>query len=69
MTTKSANERVPVFINGWEYWLDKEQQFIYPTEIATNGITYVSDNGTYLFSTHLTPNERKQVLDFIKYGR
>jgi hypothetical protein len=67
--TQVIQLREKVLVNGWEYWIDKEKQVIYPTEVAKNGIVYDSDNGTYIFSNHLTPNERKQILDYIKYGR
>ena len=67
--TQEIQLREKVFINGWEYWIDKVKMVIYPTEVAKNGIVYDTDGGTYVFSNHMTPNERKQVLDFIKYGR
>ena len=49
-----------IIINGFKFWLDSNN-VIYSGEKETVGIG--------LYSSHVSPNERKQVLDQLKYGR
>jgi hypothetical protein len=65
---ESKSSREKVFLNGYEYWLDREKQVLYDKEESTNGIHYDTD-GISIWSSHLTKNERQQLLDYIKYGR
>jgi hypothetical protein len=65
---ESKTKREKVFLNGYEYWLDREKQVLYDKEESTNGIHYDTD-GISIWSSHLTKNERQQLLDYIKYGR
>lgn len=53
--------RKKVFLNGYEYWLDSEKQVFYDKEESTDGIS--------IWSNHVTKDERRQLLDYIKYVR
>ncbi len=53
--------RVKVLINGYEYWVDKTKMVVYEND-QTN-------NGSPVRSSHLTQDERRQLLDYLKYGR
>jgi len=68
ITEESKTKREKVFLNGYEYWLNREKLVIYDKEEYKNGIYYYSD-GISIKSNHLTKNEKQQLLDYIKYGR
>ena len=57
--------REKIFLNGYEYWLDKEKMVIYDKESSTKGIHYDTD-GISVWSTHLTKDEKRQLLKYIK---
>lgn len=61
-------KREKVFINGWECWIDRERQILYEKEGSKNGILYDTDNNYYLRGIHLTKNESKQLLEYLKKG-
>ena len=63
----SEQKREKVFLNGYEYWLDREKQVLYDKEDAINGV-YYSDDGVSIWSSHLTKNERQQLLNHIRYN-
>jgi len=50
-----------VFINGYEYFLDRVRLLLYDKEYGVDGIP--------IRSNHLTENEKKQVFDYIRYGK
>jgi hypothetical protein len=53
-------KRTRVFINGFEWWIDESLPVtLFETKEATEG--------TSLFSNHVTPNERTQVTNQLKY--
>ena len=59
-----------ITLNGWNYLLDREKQIIYDIGCTKNGIHFdIANNGISIFSNHLTENEKKQILDYIKYGK
>ena len=60
MENKKTIDIEKFFLNGYEWWLDREKQFIYDNK--------ESIKGTSIYSIHLTKNEKQQVLDYIKYG-
>lgn len=53
--------REQIFINGYEYWIDKEKNpiMLYDTVDSNNGIS--------IESIHWTRDEKRQIMDFIKY--
>ncbi len=61
MSTKT--ERKLIYINGYEWWIDESvyPQMVYGTKEA--------DSGFSVHSQYLTDNERKQLADYIKYGK
>lgn len=48
-----------VWINGFEFWFDGKALFEKESDTS----------GTSFYSSHVTPNERKQVLDQLHYDR
>lgn len=58
------NNREKIYINGFEWWLDKIQT---PPKVYHTSTS--KEEGISIYSNHFTGDERKQVLDFIKYGR
>jgi hypothetical protein len=68
----NKGKREKIFLNGYEMWLDRDKMMIYDNEQSQKGISFdVSGEGegTYIFSQHLTKDEKRQLLDYIKYGR
>ena len=65
---ENKSNREKVLINGYEYWVDREKMVLYDKEETTNGIHYDTD-GTSVWSSHLTKDERKQLMDYLKYVR
>ena len=57
----NESKKEKIFINGFEYYLDREKLLIYDKEHSKDGIS--------IYSKYLTKNEREQILDYIKYGR
>lgn len=58
---ESKSNREKVLINGYEYWVDREKMVLYDKEESNNGIS--------VWSSHLTKDESKQLMDYLKYGR
>ena len=58
----NKGKREKVFLNGYEIWLDREKLMLYDKE-------YSAGDGIYIFSQHLTKDERRQILDYMEYGR
>lgn len=54
--------REKIHINGYDYWLDKEEEKIYPSELSTNGVFFMD-------SIHVTKDEKRQINNYIKYGK
>ena len=52
--------RKEIMINGFKFWLD-DKNIIYSSTTEPIGIP--------LNSRHVTPNEKKQVLEQLKYGK
>ena len=57
----NESKREKVFLNGWEYWIDREKMMLYDKEESKQGIS--------LFSSHLTDNEKKQLRYYLRFGR
>ena len=57
----NEGKKEKVFINGFEYYLDREKLLIYDKDSSEDGMS--------IYSNHFTKNEREQILDYIKYGR
>ena len=55
------SKKEKIFINGFEYYLDRDNLLIYNKEDSNDGIS--------IYSNRLTKNEKEQILDFIKFGR
>ena len=59
--------RIKVFLNGYEHYLDKKNQVIYPSEHAINGIHFdLAHDGQTIYSNHLTKNEKEQLKKYLK---
>jgi hypothetical protein len=56
-------KRIKLYINGFEWWLDKtvSPPKVYLTETCNEGVS--------IYSKHFTLDENRQVSDFIKYGK
>ncbi len=57
----NESKKEKVFVNGFEYYLDREKLLIYDKDNSEEGMS--------IYSNHFTKNEREQILDYIKYGR
>ena len=57
----NKGKREKVFLNGHEIWLDREKLMLYDKE-------HSAGDGIYIFSQHLTKDERRQILDYMEYG-
>ena len=55
------SKKEKIFINGFEYYLDRDNLLIYNKEDSNDGIS--------IYSNRLTKNEKEQIWDFIKFGR
>lgn len=71
---KSVNEskREKIFLNGYEMWLDRDKLMIYDSEISNKGIHFDvagEGDGIYIHSQHLTKDEKRQISDYLKYGK
>lgn len=62
--------RGKIFINGWEYWIDVNKRILYDSETSKNGIYFdIYGEHDSIGSSHLTKDEKRQILEYIKYGR
>ena len=55
------SKKEKIFINGFEYYLDRDNLLIYNKEDSNDGIS--------IHSNRLTKNEKDQIWDYIKFGR
>lgn len=55
------SKKEKIFINGFEYYLDRDNLLIYDKEDGNDGIS--------IYSNRLTKNEKDQIWDYIKFGR
>jgi hypothetical protein len=55
------SKKEKIFINGFEYYLDRDNLLIYDKEDSSDGIS--------IYSNRLTKNEKDQIWDYIKFGR
>ena len=55
------SKKEKIFINGFEYYLDRDNLLIYNEEDSNDGIS--------IYSNRLTKNEKDQIWDYIKFGR
>jgi len=60
---EDKSKREKIFVNGYEYWMDrtKDPIMFYESENSKNGIS--------IESVSWTRDEKRQIMDFIKYGR
>ena len=56
-------KREKIFLNGYEMWLDRDKLMLYDKEDSQEC------DGIYIFSQHLTKDEKRQLTDYMKYGR
>ena len=53
-------------------WLDREKLMLYDKEDSQHGIGFDvagEGDGIYIFSQHLTKDEKRQLTDYMKFGR
>jgi hypothetical protein len=55
------SKKEKIFINGFEYYLDRDNLLIYDKEDSSDGIS--------IYSNRLTKNEKDQIWNYIKFGR
>ncbi len=57
------NKRKLIYLNGFEWWLDKTQSppIIYHSQDSNEGYS--------IYSAFLTRDESRQLLDYVKYGK
>ena len=55
------SKKEKIFINGFEYYLDRDNLLIYNKEDSNDGIS--------IYSNRLTKNEKDQIWTYIKFGR
>jgi len=68
----NEGKREKIFLNGYEMWLDRDKMMIFDKEDTKNGIHFDiagEGDGISIFSQHFTKDEKRQLLDYIKYGR
>lgn len=66
------SKREKVFLNGFEMWLDRERLMLYDKEESKHGTNFDvagEGDGIYIFSSHLTKDEKKQLTEYLKYGK
>ena len=52
-------------------WLDRDKLMLYDKEYSQNGIPFDiagEGDGIYIFSNHLTSDEKRQLVNYIKYN-
>lgn len=64
----NESKREKIFLNGYECWLDRENLVLYDKEYSKNGLVFDTD-GISIWSSHLTKDEKRQLLDYLKFGR
>jgi hypothetical protein len=72
VTEIGQGKREKIFLNGYEMWLDREKLMLYDKEDSQHGIGFDvagEGDGIYIFSQHLTKDEKRQLTDYMKYGR
>ncbi|MFA5586369.1 MAG: hypothetical protein WDA02_07490 [Saccharofermentanales bacterium] len=74
LNNKPTNEgkREKIFLNGYEMWLDRDKLMIYDKEDSKKGIGFDvagEGDGIYIHSQHLTKDEKRQLTDYLKYGK
>jgi len=57
----NESKKEKIFINGFEYYLDRDNLLIYNKEDSNDGIS--------IYSNRLTKNEKDQIWNYIKFGR
>lgn len=65
-----VSKREKIFLNGYEMWLDRDKLMLYDKEKSQHGIGFdvaSNDDGIYVFSQHLTKDEKRQITDYMKY--
>lgn len=68
----NEGKREKIFLNGYEMWLDREKLMLYDKEDSNSGVGFDvagEGDGIYIFSQHLTKDEKRQLIDYMKYGR
>ena len=68
----NEGKREKIFLNGYEMWLDREKLMLYDKEDSQHGIGFDvagEGDGIYIFSQHLTKDEKRQLTDYMKFGR
>ena len=55
------SKKEKILINGFEYYLDRDNLLIYNKEDSNDGIS--------IYSNRLTKNEKDQIWNYIKFGR
>ena len=67
----NESKREKIFLNGYEMWLDRDKLMLYDKEQSQNGIPFDiagEGDGIYIFSNHLTSDEKRQLVNYIKYN-
>lgn len=65
----NESKREKIFLNGYEMWLDRDKQVIYDKEYSQHGLHYDvagDGDGISIFSNHLTKDEKRQLMDYLK---
>ena len=68
----NESKREKIFLNGYEMWLDRDKLMLYDKESSEKGIPFDvagEGDGIYIFSNHLTADEKRQLTDYLKYRR
>ena len=55
------SKKEKIFINGFEYYLHRDNFLIYDKEDSSDGFS--------IYSNRLTKNEKNQIWNYIKFGR
>ena len=66
----TSNKREKIFLNGFEMWLDREKSMLYDKKHSQHGVGFDvmgNDDGIYIHSQHLTKDEKRQLIDYLKY--
>lgn len=68
----NESKREKIYLNGYEMWLDRDKLMIYDKEESKHGIGFDvagENDGIYILSQHLTKDEKRQLLDYMRFGR
>jgi hypothetical protein len=66
----NEDKREKIFLNGFEMWLDRDKLMLFDKEDSKNGMHFDvggEGDGIYIFSSHLTKDEKRQLVDYLKY--